>query len=154
MFPRILGINNIWVIIWRRKWHSTPVFLPGESPWTEEPGVLWSMELHGVRHDWSGFAHMRARIIMMWDPFKFEILGKTLRFLETWKASVKSSCFSPWTRRRLKACDQISLALALFLVLFLMTRRWQIQVAMFSEGWNVESVLRLFFIFECFAVVL
>ena len=22
----------------RRKWHPTPVFLPGESPWTEEPG--------------------------------------------------------------------------------------------------------------------
>ena len=29
-----------WVgkIPWRRKWQSTPVFLPGESPWTEEPG--------------------------------------------------------------------------------------------------------------------
>ena len=23
---------------WRRAWHPTPVFLPGESPWTEEPG--------------------------------------------------------------------------------------------------------------------
>ena len=23
---------------WRRAWQSTPVFLPGESPWTEEPG--------------------------------------------------------------------------------------------------------------------
>ena len=31
-----------WVgkIPWRRKWQSTPVFLPGESPWTEEPGGL------------------------------------------------------------------------------------------------------------------
>ena len=29
---------NPWVgkIHWRRSWHSTPVFLPGESPWTEE----------------------------------------------------------------------------------------------------------------------
>ena len=25
---------------------------------------------------------MCAQIIMVWDPFKFEILGKTLRFLE------------------------------------------------------------------------
>ena len=23
--------------VWRRKWQPTPVFLPGESPWTEEP---------------------------------------------------------------------------------------------------------------------
>ena len=28
-----------WVakIPWRRAWQPTPVFLPGESPWTEEP---------------------------------------------------------------------------------------------------------------------
>ena len=31
-----------WVgeIPWRRAWQPTPVFLPGESPWTEEPGRL------------------------------------------------------------------------------------------------------------------
>ena len=31
-----------WVgkISWRRAWQCTPVFLPGESPWTEEPGRL------------------------------------------------------------------------------------------------------------------
>ena len=27
-------------ILWRRAWQPTPVFLPGESPWTEEPGKL------------------------------------------------------------------------------------------------------------------
>ena len=29
-----------WVgkIRWRRAWQPTPVFLPGKSPWTEEPG--------------------------------------------------------------------------------------------------------------------
>ena len=33
-----------WVgkIPWRRKWQPIPVFLPGESPWTEEPGGLQS----------------------------------------------------------------------------------------------------------------
>ena len=31
-----------WKIPWRRKWQPTPVFLPGESPWTEEPGGLQS----------------------------------------------------------------------------------------------------------------
>ena len=29
----------------------TPVFLPGESPWTEEPGGLQSMRLQRVGHD-------------------------------------------------------------------------------------------------------
>ena len=27
---------------WRREWQPAPVFLPGESPWTEEPGGLHS----------------------------------------------------------------------------------------------------------------
>ena len=30
---------------------TTPVFLPGESPWTEEPGRLKSMGSQRVRHD-------------------------------------------------------------------------------------------------------
>ena len=25
----------------RGVWQPTPIFLPGESPWTEEPGRLW-----------------------------------------------------------------------------------------------------------------
>ena len=31
-----------WVrkILWRRAWQPTPVFLPGQCPWTEEPGGL------------------------------------------------------------------------------------------------------------------
>ena len=36
---------------WRREWQPTPVFLPGESPWTEEPGGLWSMGSQRVRHE-------------------------------------------------------------------------------------------------------
>ena len=36
---------------WRRTWQPTPVFLPGESPWTEEPGGLQSIGLQRVRHD-------------------------------------------------------------------------------------------------------
>ena len=42
-----------WVgkIPWRRAWQSTPVFLPGESPWTEEPGRLPSMGLQRVGHN-------------------------------------------------------------------------------------------------------
>ena len=33
-----------------RAWQLTPVFWPGESPWTGEPGGLQSMGLQRVRH--------------------------------------------------------------------------------------------------------
>ena len=35
----------------RRKWQPPPVFLPGESPWTEERGGLQSMGSQRVRRD-------------------------------------------------------------------------------------------------------
>ena len=45
--------SDLWVgkILQRRKWQPTPVFLPGEAPWPEEPGRLESMGLQRVRHD-------------------------------------------------------------------------------------------------------
>ena len=44
-----------WVgkIPWRRAWQPFPVFLSGESPWTEDPGGLQSMGLQRVRHNWA-----------------------------------------------------------------------------------------------------
>ena len=47
-----------WVrkIPWRRAWHPTAVFLPGDSPWTEEPGGLQSMGWQRVGHDRSDLA--------------------------------------------------------------------------------------------------
>ena len=44
--PRVRKIS------WRRAWQSTPVFLPGESPWTGEPGGLQSMGSQRDQHDW------------------------------------------------------------------------------------------------------
>ena len=51
---------------------TTPVFLPGESPWTEEPGGLPSMGLQRVRHNretrhttqshWSDFEYTTAQV--------------------------------------------------------------------------------------------
>ena len=32
-------------IPWRGKWQPTPVFLPGKSPWTKEPGGLQSVSM-------------------------------------------------------------------------------------------------------------
>ena len=42
-----------WVkkIPWKRAWKPTPIFLPGESPWTEVPGRLQSIGSHRVRHN-------------------------------------------------------------------------------------------------------
>ena len=39
--PKRHGFNP-WVgkILWRRAWQPSPAFLPGEQPWTEEPGGL------------------------------------------------------------------------------------------------------------------
>ena len=44
-----------WVrkIPWRRAWQPTPVFFPGKSPWTEEPGGLQSMGSQRVGYDWA-----------------------------------------------------------------------------------------------------
>ena len=45
---------NLWVgkIPWRRAWQPTPGVLPGETPWTEEPGRLQSTGLQRVGPDW------------------------------------------------------------------------------------------------------
>ena len=40
----------LYKIPWRWAWQPSPVFLPGESPWTEEPHGLWSIRLLRVRH--------------------------------------------------------------------------------------------------------
>ena len=41
-FPGVECSSDLWVgrIPWRRAWQPTSVFLPGEFPWTEEPGRL------------------------------------------------------------------------------------------------------------------
>ena len=46
-----LGSIPGWGRYWRRVWQPTPVFLPGESPWTAEPGGLQSMGSQSVRLD-------------------------------------------------------------------------------------------------------
>ena len=49
---RETGLDT-WVgkILWRRECQPTSVFLPGESPWTEEPGGLQSMGSQRVEHN-------------------------------------------------------------------------------------------------------
>ena len=49
-----------WEDPWRRAWQFTPVFLPGESPWTEEPGRLQSLGSQKIGHNWAT-KHSTAR---------------------------------------------------------------------------------------------
>ena len=42
----------------RKKLQPTPVILPGESPWTKEPGGLQSIGFQRVKHNWGYLAHM------------------------------------------------------------------------------------------------
>ena len=55
---------NLWVgkIFWRSAWQPTPVFLPRESPWTEESGGLQSIGWQRVRYDCSNLVCTHALI--------------------------------------------------------------------------------------------
>ena len=57
---------------WRRKWQSTPVFLPGESQGQKRLERLPSMGSHRVRHGWSGAA--AAYLENSFSPATFKIL--------------------------------------------------------------------------------
>ena len=64
------GSKHWW---WRRKWQPTPVFLPGESPWMEEPGGLQSMGSQRVGHDWmTSFTHSLKH---WWNPCKNHLVS-------------------------------------------------------------------------------
>ena len=61
------AMQETWVqslvgkIPWRRAWQPTPVFLPGESPWTEEPSGLWSMGLQRIGRNWAQHSTAASR---------------------------------------------------------------------------------------------
>ena len=66
---------------WRRAWQTTPVFLPGESPWTEEP----SSSL-GRRHNWAVKHRTGSGYISF---FSFYLST----FMSCWIYSQPVSCF-------------------------------------------------------------
>ena len=79
-----------WVgkLAWRKAWQPTPVFLPGESPWTEEPGGLQSMRLQRVRDDWA-IKHSTT----LWLGF-----GLSNRFRVNDQNRVSNQTLEPWTK--------------------------------------------------------
>ena len=69
-----------------RAWQPTPVFLPGESPWTEEHGGLQSMALQRVRHTWMT-KHRTAQRKKQWK-----------QKLVLWKDQQKWKVYLDWPR--------------------------------------------------------
>ena len=47
----ILPMCTTTPVVLPREWLTTPVFLPGENPWTDVSGWLQSMELQIVGHN-------------------------------------------------------------------------------------------------------
>ena len=54
---------------WRRKWHPTPLLLPGRIPGMGEPSGLPSMGPHRVGHNWSDLASAAAAAAAAADTF-------------------------------------------------------------------------------------
>ena len=102
----------------RRAWQPTPAFLPGESPWTEEPGGLQSMGWQTVRHTvgqmkthrgrwrtridgravWTGRA---ARCLYRWElwicPMGLGLVGLWGRRGKNSKLTVGTEAWLQWT---------------------------------------------------------
>ena len=68
-------------------WRPTPVFLPGESPWTGEPGGLQSIVLQRLRYDWSDIG-----CIWLLQLIFFFLLQ--LIFIITQFSSIAQSCLT------------------------------------------------------------
>ena len=54
--PPVMRKSWVWPLGWedpQRERQRTPIFLPGESPWTEGPGRLQSVGTQRVGHDWA-----------------------------------------------------------------------------------------------------
>ena len=89
---------------WRRAWQRTPVFSPGESPWTEEPWVLQSIEWQKVGHDWSDLAYMHAEFLITIPNYLpcHLFIPTVCQGLPRWLSGKESACqcrrhrFDPW----------------------------------------------------------
>ena len=66
---KICGLDP-WVgdILWRRAWQPTPVFLPRESPRTEEPAGLLSTGSQRFGHNWATNTFTFI-YLLTWKPF-------------------------------------------------------------------------------------
>ena len=78
-----------WEDPWRRAWQLTPVFLPGESPWTEVPGGLQSMGSQSG----TWLINYSSSSIHTWWGFPSDYVVKNL------PANIGGTRFDPWVRK-------------------------------------------------------
>ena len=79
-------------IPWRRAWQPTPVFLPGELPWTEEPGGLQSMGVTKSRTQLNTHTHL-CRV----PPSCFTLVSLMTNDTEHFSHSICHLCvFDSW----------------------------------------------------------
>ena len=89
-------------------WQPTPVFLPGESPWTEMPGRLQSLGSQRIRHNWVTKHSTPAQHIYFREVFYFvlnygplaSLVAQTVKRLpavrKTWDRSLGRK--DPWEK--------------------------------------------------------
>ena len=86
-------------ILWRRPWQPTPIFLPGESPWTEGPGGLQSIMSQRIGHDWATkrIAHMSNFPVLLSVQFSRSVMSDSLRPHEPHAArKIRSKAVLTW----------------------------------------------------------
>ena len=93
-----------WVgkMSWRRKWQPTPVFLPGESPWTQEPGRLQSISHFSSAQSlscvqlfatpWPAACQASLSITNSWSSLKFMSIKSVMSSSHPSSAVPFSSC--------------------------------------------------------------
>ena len=64
------SVPGLGKIPWRRSWQPTPVFFPGESPWTEEPGGLQSIALQSSN---------KGGMVGVWAPISANVVDENVR---------------------------------------------------------------------------
>ena len=90
--PRETWVRSLgWEDPLEKAWQPTPVFLPGESLWTEEPGGLQSIKSQRVGHNWAIKHAAHTRCVFMsfnlYHCWYTWFLNETLKYLESSKAT-------------------------------------------------------------------
>ena len=83
-------------MLWRRKWHPTPVFLPGESQgWQSLTGCrLWGS--HSVGHNWSDLAAAAAAAVL--ERHSVSYLTMWVLRETGWRTSERVTCVGLWEK--------------------------------------------------------
>ena len=106
---------NPWVgkIPWRRIWQPIPVFLPGESLGTEEPGGLQSMGSQRVRHDWVTKHGTKNNLSFFLHIYK---TGKKDLWLTHFRELLNQTKYANTLYKTVKAHKHLNLLLKLWLL--------------------------------------